>query len=413
MSLTVSTIQTLFNTYIGDTSNDRISATERLAFITEGTAWLLEELGNEHMINTYSLSYLDGVNYYKVTTGLADLLQGADLRRGVDDQTESFSRKSPREIAEEINTSNESSWAVERRDGDAYLVVNHTPKYTSDRIDDFSTITSWTADATGSDALNITLDSNEYKAGTSSLNFDVDVSQTGNNLATVYRNNYELNLGDQEDLGSLLLDVYIPDSTYTSSVTITMGTGDSLTPATVANYWSGTVSTDIDGGAFVDGWNKIKLDWADMSITGTPDAEDVNYFGISINYTASQADDTDYRIDNFYVTRPETLTFHYVSWDVGTDSGGTALGSFAATTDIPFFSGRYDQYKHVVAHKAASLAYYSALRLPQEGAIEEAEAVKALRRYRERFESSTVKEQKNFKIKGNRLGRYGYRAKRY
>lgn len=413
MAVTIATVKTLMETYLGDSTDDRVTDTEKNNLITEATSWLLEELGNEHMINTYDVDYFDGVNYYKVTTGLADLLQGADLRRGTDDHTESFARKSPREMAEEIGSNvTESAWAVERKDGDAYLVINHVPKYRLSTIDTFEDATvTWTADTTNSDATNLTVDTNEFTKGTRSLNFDLDVSQSGNNYATIYRNDYTYNLGDFEDLGSFIMDVYIPDNIYTTSFTLYFGSGSSITPTTKTNYWSATVTTDINGNAFANGWNKIKVDWEDTSLTGTPDAESITYVELRLTYNASQADDTDYRLDNFCVTRPEKLTFHYVSWDVGENSGGTALGTFTADTDVPFYSGRYDQYKHVVAHKAASLAFYSSLRLPQEGAIEEAEALKALRRYRNIFESSTVKEQKNFKIKGVSLGRYGRRRR--
>ncbi len=414
MSVAISDVTTLLNTYIGDTSTDRISAAERYSLVTEATSWLLEELGNEHMLSTYDLDFVDGVYYYKVTTGLADLLVGADLRRSVTDQKESFTRKSPRELAEEIGShSGEDAWGIERRDGDSYLVVNHRSKFVSYQIDTFDQDTDWTADTTGSDALNVTIDSNEYLQGSASLNFDVDVSQSVNNYSTVYRNDYELDLGDLEDLGKFVMDVYIPTVTYTSSMTLYMATGSSLTPSTKANYWSATITTDINGNAFVAGWNKVAINWEDMALTGTPDAEDINYFEWRVTYTASQLDDTDYRFDNFYVARPEKLTFHYVSWDTGTTSAGVPLSKFTADSDIPFYSARYDQYKYVVAHKAASIAFYSVLRLPENGAVEESEAIKALNRYRKLFESSKVKEEKSFKVRGNRLSRWGTTTRRY
>ena len=114
------------------------------------------------------------------------------------------------------------------------------------------------------------------------------------------------------------------------------------------------------------------------------------------------------------MVRPEKLVFHYVSYNVGKDNGGSDITTFTADNDVPFFSGQYDQYKHVVAHKAASLAFYSALRLRQEGAQEEAEATRALDRYRKNFESSKIRESKNFKIKGVNLRiRGGGRRRRF
>lgn len=418
MSVTIASLITNLDTYVGDTSTDRVSTAERYQSLTEATAWLLEELGNEHMIDTYSLSYLDTVNYYKVTTPLANLLVGADLRRNQGENFISFTRKSEREMAEDIaQMSSESSWAIERRDNDAYLVVNHNSSHDAQVLTSFDTITTggtWTADTTGSDALNITTDSNEFKQGSGSLNFDVDVSQSGNNYATLYCPDFtETDLSSLEDLGYFLYWIYIPENLYTSSVTFTFGSDSAATPSTKANYWSATATTDINGNALVDGWNQIKIAWADTTMSGAPDSSAIQYIEMRVNYTGSQLDDTDYRYDYLRVVQPEPLTFHYVSWKVGTNSGGTDLTAFTATTDIPFYSGQYDQYKYCVAHKAASILYYSALRVPEQGAIEMGLAEQSLDRYRKNFESSKVREEKNFKVYGVNLRRNNKRNLRY
>ena len=118
MSITVASIISNFDSYIGDTTNDRVTAAERLQYITEATTWLQESLENDTQNATYPLNYYDGVHYYKVNSSLADLLEGADLRRGEDDQTETFAHKSSRALAEEIGREfNESSWGSGLRDG--------------------------------------------------------------------------------------------------------------------------------------------------------------------------------------------------------------------------------------------------------------------------------------------------------
>lgn len=414
MSTTAGAIKTLFNTYTGDSSNDRLSDTEKFNYITEATAWLNEELGNEHMMATTPLDYLDSVHKYKVTTDLADLLVGADLRREEEYQYESFTRKSPREIVEDIaQRSTESSWAIERHDDDAYLVINHESRFINTGILPASNVTegesTWVVDG---DAVNITKDSNEFKEGASSLNFDVDVSEDAGNSASIYiPDTSSKNLSSLEDLGSFLMWVYLPDVTYTTSVSLTWGSDASGTPDTISNYWVLAQTTDFEGNPLMNGWNRMKFNWADSTMVGSPDSTAVKYYQISIAYGASQADDTDYRVNNLTIVRPENLTFHYVSYNVGKSSVGTDLTTFTADTDVPFFSGKYDQYKHVVAHKAASLAFYSALRLRVEGAQEEAEAIKALARYRKTFESSKVRESKNFKVKGINLRRRGRRLR--
>lgn len=398
MAVTIASVQTPLNTYIGDTTTDRISAAERLNAITEATIWLQEELENDLQVVTYPLNYFDGVHYYKVTTSLADLLEGADLRRAEDDQYNSFTHKSSRELAEEIGQMNgESSWAIERRDKDAYLVVNHESKYQAEVMADMDSTTSgggtWTVDSTNSDATNLTVDSVEFTQGSGSLNFDVDVSQSGNNKATISNSTLtSRDLSQYVDLGSFLLDVYIPDHTYTSSITIIWGSSTSA-------YWSATVTTDISGSALSDGWNTVKVNWADATMTSTPSASAITYIALTVNYSASQADDTDYRFDNLRIVRAETLKFYYLSWYVGTNSGGTDITTFGATTDIPYYSGQYDNYIYPVAHKAAEVLFRS-MRLHQDADEQEAEAKDTLKRLLRIHPQSKTPESKSFKVHG-------------
>ncbi len=410
MAVSASDLNILLNTFIGDSSTDRISAAERLAFHTEATFWLLEELGNEHMVDSYDLSFVNGVHQYKITSAVADLLVGADLRQPEEDHYMSFTRKSSRELAEELgNAQITRSWAIDRYDGDSYLMVSHKTPNPSFQIATFDTLTAdgggstWTVDAATSDATNATADSIEFKQGSGCLNYDLDVSQDGTNRGTVY-NDYTttLDLSQHEDLSSFIFRVYIPDVTYTTSYTLTWSSDASGTPGGLTNYWSASVTTAANGTAFVNGWNRIKVDWPDATMTGTPDASVIQYLQIDVNYGASQGDDTDYRIDDMYITKPETLKFHYVSAYLGVDTNGTDINAFTATTDVPFFSGVYDSYKHVVAHKAASLAFYS-LRLRDEALVEETEAFRALNRYRKNFESGKTREEKSFKVAGVNL----------
>lgn len=407
MSVTVSSIITNFDTYIGDTSNDRISAAERLQLITEATVWLQEELGNDHLVKTYSLSYYDNVHTYKITSAVASFLEGADLRAGEEDQQYSFTHKSSRELAEEIGQeSSESSWAVERRDANWYLIVNHQSKYQPSVIASFDTATAdggttgWQADTTNSDATNVTADSVEYKQGGGCINFDVDVSQSGNNRATIY--NDELtsqDLSDFEDLGAFVFWIYIPDVTYFSSVTLYWGNSST-------SYWSATASSDVNGAAWANGWNRVAILWNAATATSSPSASAIDYVRIDFNYTGSQTDDTDFRIDDLTLVRAETLTFYYTSWYVGTDTtGATNRTAFTATADIPFFSGQYDQYKYAVAHKAASIAFYGPLRNKDEAATHEVEAIRALNRQKKLVPTSVTKEIKSFKVRGINFAR--------
>lgn len=400
MSVAVSNIITNFDTYIGDTSNDRITAAERLQYVTEAVSWLQQELGNDHMIKTYPLSYYDNVHYYKITSSVAGLLEEATLRPTSEELSVPFSHKSSNELAAEIaEGATESSWAVERRDSNWYLVVNHMSQYQPTQLATFDSLTAdggtWTADTATSDALNVTADTNEFKTGTGSINFDVDVSQSGNNRATIYNSTLNsLNLSSFIDLGAFVFWVYVPDVTYFTGVTLYWGSDSS-------NYWSASATSDVNGAAWVNGWNRVAIQWNAATMTSSPDETAIDYIRVDFNYSASQADDTDFRIDDLTIVRPEPLTFSYTSWHVGTDStGATNRTAFSATTDIPFFSGQYDQYKFAVAHKAASLAFFGSLRNSEKGSVHEVEAIKAINRVKKIIPSSITKEVKSFKVKG-------------
>lgn len=399
MSVTELSLETLFNTYIGDITTDRISAAERLQFATEAVAWLQEETGNDHTVKTYTINYYDNVHTYKTTTAIASLLEGADLRRAEKDQTYTFAHKSSRELAEEIGQRNgESSWAIERHDYDSYLVINHESKYSASQIASFDSTTAdggvWAVDAVNSDATNLTADTLEFKQGSGSLNFDVLVAQSGNNRATIINSTLGTkDLSAFENLGAWVYWVYIPDVTNFTSVTMYWG-------ISATNYWSETVTTDINANAFVNGWNRIAMPWASATKTLSPLSTAITYLRFDFNFTVSQTNATDFRIDDLTLVRPEPLTFYYTSWHVGTNSSLVPIVAFTATSDIPYFSAQYDQYKYAVAHKMASIAYYGPLQQDNLGSRQEVEAIKALNRYKKIIPSSVTKETKSFKVTG-------------
>lgn len=406
MAITVASIVTNFDTFFGDATTDRVSQAERFQYITEATTWLQESLGNDHQNVSYDIDYLDTVNYYKITATVPDLESVVDLRRAEGLNYPSFTYKSPRELAEEIATENtDPSYTIERRDGQSYLGINYFPSNLAYTVFSFESTTgdggTWAVDATTSDATNLTIDTLEKKEGNASFNFDITVAQSVNNRATIQNSTItSKNLSDWENLGTWVGWIYVLDVTFFSSLTMYWGSSTS-------NYWSATTTTTIDGGAFVNGWNRVKIVWANATKTGTPVSTAITYGRFDFNYTASQGNTTDYRIDDFKLVVPERLKLHYTSWNVGTSTGGTDITAFTATTDIPFFSGQYDNYKYAVAHKACSLAFY-ATRQRDEALSEATEAERDFRRQQKIFPKSVVTVTKSFKPQG-----LNFRRKRF
>lgn len=398
MAVTLASLITNLNTYIGDSSTDRVSDAERYQYLTEATIWLQEMLGNEHQDVTYSFDYYDTVHYYNVTSILPDLTEAVDLRRDVGENYEQFIYKSGKELAVEIaNKDMEPSYTIERHDKKAFLGVNFRPWRRANQISSLESLTAdggtWAVDAVNSDALNLEVDNIEYKQGNGSLKFDIDVSQSGNNRATIINTGITTrDFSSLEDLAAWFFWVYIPDVTYFSSVTLYWGSDSS-------NYWSGTATTDYNSEAFVDGWNRVKIDWRTATQTLSPDATAIDYIRVDFNYSASQGDEQNFRIDDLKLIMPEHMTFYYTTWNVGNNNAGAGISAFTATNDVPFFSGQYDAYRYAVAHYAASLAFYN-LRLSDDAEKEENKAIQAYIRQKKMFPTSKVQETRSFRPVG-------------
>lgn len=403
MAITVSDIQDNFNNQVGDSSTDRITAAQRLDYITNAVAWLQETVLNDHQVRTYNFNYFDSINYYNITSAVPDLLETNDLNTTIlKGDGKPFTRKSSQELRGEVGGSfMENAYSVERRDNKAYLVVNHDSKYTQLIVSSFDSLTAsggtWAADTTNSDALTPTIDTTDGSNGTQGcLTFDITVAQSGNNRATIYNSSLTSeDLTSEKDLTTWILDVKFPAITYISSVTFYWGSDSS-------NYWSVTSTTQYDGTAFVADWNTIKFTWLGATKTGTPDITAIDYIRIDVNYTGSQADATSFKLDNLRLVRPEPLTLSYTSWYVGTDTGGTKITKFSATTDIPFFSGQYDQYKYSCGAYAASQAFTD-LRLYVEAKTAMDDANTSIKRLQNLIPKSITREEKSFKVRGNRL----------
>ena len=212
--------------------------------------------------------------------------------------------------------------------GDRFLLINWGGAGTVANIHNMGSLTdngTWTADAT-TDALNIRVNK-DGKEGTYCLSFDLDVSQSANDYGAIVNSTIDsLDLSDYEDIGAVFAWVYIPDVTYTSSVTLRWGNDAS-------NYWSGTATTDFSGNAFQNGWNRVGVEWESATETGTPLSSAVDYAYIRVTYSSSQTDDTGLKIDNLFVANPYTLELSYTSRYFVKSSGGTLKETFTATSD--------------------------------------------------------------------------------
>jgi hypothetical protein len=398
MAVLISELITLLDRYTGDDTTDRISEQERFSALSEAGTWLNEELGNDHGLLSYNLDFYDTVNYYRVTDTLSHLFTSGDLRLGDNRAFKNATHKDARELAVEIsNNSRQFAWGIQRNDSETYIAITNPYTEQAVVIGTFDSSVAdggvWEEDSTDSDATNIKFDTYNKTKGNASLSFDIDVSQSVNNRATIRNTSLRgVPMEQFENVGSFLIDVYFPDITDITSITLFWGDDTS-------NYWTATATTDLHGNSFVAGDNTVKIDWNGATKIGTPSLFS-RYFRIDVNYEATQIDMNGVRLDNFRIARPTKLVFYYNSWIVGYDTAGEAIPLFSAITDAPYYSGVFDQYRYAHAHKAASILLHSPLRRHDDARVEETEAVVSLRRYRKLVPKTQSPETRNFKVAG-------------
>src|SRR3990167_5706914 len=158
--------------------------------------------------------------------------------------------------------------------------------------------------AIGDDAENITADNGDFREGIGSVNFDIDVSDSGNNYASIQNSAMNaVDLNDFANNGYIRLWVYIPSIIEFTNILIRWGSGTGA-------YWeSAAIETDVYGRPLHTGWNYLETKWEDASITGAPDPQGIDFLYVRFVYTASYGDQTDARIDNISIfDKPFSIT---------------------------------------------------------------------------------------------------------
>jgi hypothetical protein len=218
--------------------------------------------------------------------------------------------------------------------------------------------------AASGDASNLTLDTDNYISGGSSINFDMAAGAT---TGVVQITDFtDIDLSDYEDKGSLFVWVFIPDATDAE--------GDDLTNFILrvgndsSNYVSRTVTTNNEGVDFYDGWNLLRFDLNGATETGTVDWTAVDYLHLTVTKSASMAADTDWRIDSFVARIGDIYSTVYYSkygWQTSAlayiEESTTSTDLVVADTDeiegIAFKAAEYaaqelKEYEDMKMHRA-------------------------------------------------------------
>jgi len=136
------------------------------------------------------------------------------------------------------------------------------------------------------DAVNLALNTDRFQLNTkSSIGFDVDVSNTGTDVATISGSLTSTDLSSFTDTGNFEFWLYIPDVYYITSIDFRIGSDSS-------NYYSENFTSTYDGRPFKYGWNYFSVPWNGISETGTVVDTAIDYFWIQLNYSSSAEDIT-------------------------------------------------------------------------------------------------------------------------
>ena len=372
------------NTFIGDTSNDRISSDDRYSATTEATAWLLEELGNEHMTDRVDIEYIPTVTWYKMDSLTPYLLTAGQLRFKEEKagREGDFTRIEPRDLSTRYG--NKNSYAIERYDDDSYLGIKIPESDAGSYIDLIQLNKNDGLTYTGVNAVSIVGEDNAIR---------FDMENTGETVSGLTTTTTSIDLSQYEDDGVIVFEFEIPDIDDVTSVSLKFGSDLST------DYYLGTVTQDVNGNPLSVGVNTIKINWSDLTSVGSPDSSDVTKWGFYLNHDAGKAVAEGFKLSDLIIAKTTFLTFKYVFYRVGKNSSGSDIIEFSSDTDIPFFIERYPQYRFAVAHMAASILFRSLQEYSSAGS-EESQAKKALKRYRKNFSSEVDSANSSFRPAG-------------
>lgn len=324
--------------------NQNLTDARVIRAVDSACDYIFSELGLPTQEREYSFNFFESEAFYAVPS---DWGEPISLRYNDDtmNKGQRFRYRLGEFLYDRIKTVQMSSRLWGMYDVNNTLIVlakNSIPLIVLDTMDD-NDDTNWTA---SDDAANISTDLVVFKEGSGSLKFDITVALSGTNRGTLTRTNVLFDFTTMNNLGHAKCWVYIPNITNFSSVSFNWGSDS-------GNYFKTTVTTQEDGTAFVVGWNKLDFAWSAATQVGTPVITAIAYLALNFNYTGAYVDTPSFRVDYLRMENPDVMVATYYSLNKGTNSTGTALSTFTATTDI--FSFTDTKLKQLVAVMAAIL----------------------------------------------------------
>lgn len=343
MATTVQTIQNLGDDRRRDSTSGSISTGKKLRAVIS-SMYEIRGFANwafARRVKTIE-TFVEETDYDIVNTfGISDLSSPAEIRRPTDNTTQfeyidydDFDRRSGQGDSGDY-------FAIETRSFNDIMKIRFSSNKGQATIGDTSDHDANGTWAVGDDATNVTTDTKVYKTGGGSINFDIDVSASVNNYASIsVGTTTTVDLSDYEDYGSIFCWADIPNVTYVTGFTLRVG-------SSASNYVEMTTTTNSILGSLITGTNRLKFNMNGATTTGTVDYTTIDYIYFRVTYSASQTDDTDFRLNGLVAKLPEELELVYYSSYLAKNAAGAWIAEPTATTDeliIP------DRYREVVAH---------------------------------------------------------------
>lgn len=295
----------------------------------------------------FSLYFTEDINLYSLAS---DFLEPIALRYNDDtvNQPPRWQYEQDYRLWRRANlkTSDTRRWALYNGKGLRQIMILGRNQKGSTTLDSFNSLTGWTA-LNDTDSTSLAIDTNISKEGGASLSFNIIPTVT--KRASLKKTFGAIDFTNYVNTAWFNAWAWISTTTGLSSYSFNWGSDSS-------NYYKVTVTAQSDGTAFASGaWNALTFKWSSPTQVGTPNVKQITFYQIDFDYTASMPSSSAWRFDFLRAVFPDQLLLNYYSKNKGTNTGGTAITSYSAATDIPSFSGKSEELKHSLAFMASTI----------------------------------------------------------
>lgn len=178
--------------------------------------------------------------------------------------------------------------------------------------------------ATGGNAGGLAVDNVNYVTNGGSLAFDLSAAGSSGYIENSTMTAVDLSAWRNQ--GTWFVYVFLPTASDFTNVNLRIGSDSS-------NYYTVTATTTQQGTSFEDGWNLLKFNWLGASVSGTPDAEALNYVRVTFAYNGTAQ--TSVRVDQITAALGTILEIEYYSkYIFRNGSTGAFQETVTADTDL-------------------------------------------------------------------------------